>query len=270
MIASCVEYTAQSFSSIGASSEPSTLTPLQFPHSSFSGQSHKNTAVNFTRFVELLASISDDHNINTTTPSNNNNTVLSGGCTILPLLLGTTENSSNTISNLLHQRVTPSSSSNNAASVQQQQQQQHQLPGLPIHLMLPPSHAIDMTLVLVVCMANAVAAVSSSTRTAAGTEGNVSLAYIQTAIKSVLSQWFTEHFRDKITADPFVHGVVEYLRAQYSLHISGNSTYIPRNRLALPVELRKPSLSLLTHIIQSAQAALRYVRVCVCVGVTID
>ncbi|TNN05691.1 CCR4-NOT transcription complex subunit 1 [Schistosoma japonicum] len=246
-IASCIEYTGQLMSN--GSLEPSTL------HPRVSDSQHRNVlnnnnnaSANFCQFIELLVSITDSS---------------TRGCAVLPILLGTTESLSTAVSDLLRPTTTlnvSGSTSNLLDSVNSSTS----ATGLPIHLLLPPSQAIDLTLVLVICMANAISSNTTASTAAGGSRitgpsetSAASLASIQTAIKSFLSQWFMERFHDKLTADPFAIGVVDYLRVHYTSHVAISSTFIPRDKLAFPTELRKPSLSLLTHIIQSTQAALR-------------
>ncbi|CAH8601238.1 unnamed protein product [Schistosoma margrebowiei] len=249
-IASCIEYTAQLMASDG-SLEPSTLsssTQISDNHQhtvNNHNDNSSNLSANFSQFIELLISINDSN---------------THGCAILPILLGTTECLSIAVSNLLNSTNFSPNHDNSLNNLSES------IDRLPIHLLLPPNHAIDLTLVLIVSMANAihsnktttVNSLQITTSSEITTNTSASLASIQTSIKSFLSQWFIEHFHDKITADPFALGVVDYLRAHYSSHVAATSTtFISRNKLALPMELRKPSLSLLTHIIQSAQAALR-------------
>ncbi|CAH8617964.1 unnamed protein product [Schistosoma rodhaini] len=246
-IASCIEYTAQLMMMSDGSLEPSTL-PLPTQVSD-----NHHVSANFSQFIELLISIHDSN---------------THECTVLPILLGTTECLSIAVTNLLHPiniSLLHDNSLNNLSDSMNDKMittTDH----LPIHLLLPPNHAIDLTLVLIVCMANVIhsnnkTTTMNSSQMITGSETttsvSASLVSIQNSIKSFLSQWFTEHFHDKVTADSFAMGVVDYLRAHYSSHVTANTTFILRNKLALPMELRTPSLSLLTHIIQSAQAALR-------------
>ncbi|XP_018646224.1 ccr4-not transcription complex, putative [Schistosoma mansoni] len=245
-IASCIEYTAQLMMMSDGSLEPSTL-PLPTQVSD-----NHHVSANFSQFIELLISIHDSN---------------THECTVLPILLGTTECLSIAVTNLLHPiniSLLHDNSLNNLSDSMNDKMittTDH----LPIHLLLPPNHAIDLTLVLIVCMANVIhsnnkTTTMNSSQMITGSETttsvSASLVSIQNSIKSFLSQWFTEHFHDKVTADSFAMGVVDYLRAHYSSHVTANTTFILRNKLALPMELRTPSLSLLTHIIQSAQAAL--------------
>ncbi|VDP56412.1 unnamed protein product [Schistosoma mattheei] len=257
-IASCIEYTAQLMASDG-SLEPSTLsssTQISNNHQHIlnnHNDNNNNLSVNFSQFIELLMSIND---FNT------------HGCVILPILLGTTECLSISVFNLLNPTNFTLNHDNSLNNLTESINDKiiDTINHLPIHLLLPPNHAIDLTLVLIVSMANvihsnktpSVNSLQITTNSEITNNTCVSLVSIQNSIKSFLSQWFIEHFHDKITADPFALGVVDYLRAHYSSHVAATSTtFISRNKLALPMEIRKPSLSLLTHIIQSAQAALR-------------
>ncbi|CAH8610758.1 unnamed protein product [Schistosoma haematobium] len=257
-IASCIEYTAQLMAS-DRSLEPSTLSSsTQIPDNhqhilNNHNDNNNNLSVNFSQFIELLISI---HDFNT------------HGSAILPILLGTTECLSIAVFNLLNPTNFTINHDNSLNNLTESMNDKiiGTINRLPIHLLLPPNHAIDLTLVLIVSMTNvihsnktpSVNSLQITTNSEITTNTSVSLASIQNSIKSFLSQWFIEHFHDKITADPFALGVVDYLRAHYSSHVAATSTtFISRNKLALPMELRKPSLSLLTHIIQSAQAALR-------------
>uniref|UniRef100_A0A095A037 CCR4-NOT transcription complex subunit 1 n=1 Tax=Schistosoma haematobium TaxID=6185 RepID=A0A095A037_SCHHA len=263
-IASCIEYTAQLMTSDG-SLEPSTLsssTQISDNHQHILNNSNNNSnnlSANFSQFIELLISINDDSNTH-------------GSSAILPILLGTTECLSIAVSNLLNPTNLILNHDNTLNNLSESMNDKFigTINRLPIHLLLPPNHAIDLTLVLIVSMTNVIHSNKTTTTTTTinslqittnseitTNTSTAALASIQTSIKSFLSQWFIEHFHDKITADPFALGVVDYLRAHYSSHVAAtNTTFISRNKLALPMEIRKPSLSLLTHIIQSAQAAL--------------
>lgn len=155
-----------------------------------------NLSANFSQFIELLISINDDSNTH--------------GCAILPILLGTTECLSIAVSNLLNPTNFILNHENTLNNLSESMNDKFigTINRLPIHLLLPPNHAIDLTLVLIVSMTNVIHSnktttinsLQITTNSEITTNTSTSLVSIQTSIKSFLSQWFIEHFHDKITA----------------------------------------------------------------------
>ncbi|TPP62047.1 hypothetical protein FGIG_00603 [Fasciola gigantica] len=234
LLASILEYVAQ-LTVVGV------LEPTTLPEAA--GGDPTGT-YNLTRLIELLASVTETNTCHSDE--------LTKGSTILTVLLGTTEAPSSAVSSLL---LSPMPLAASGATV-------YSTP-LPASLLPTPTQAIDLALVLLIRMANGV--VSRTTgRTGTGASGlnPAVVATVQNAIKLFLSQWFTEYMRDKELADSFAYGIVDYLRLRYTPHVIGSS--VPSSNVrcassisALPGDLRKPSQALLTHIICSAQAALK-------------
>ncbi|CAH8642924.1 unnamed protein product [Dicrocoelium dendriticum] len=234
LLSAVVEYTAQSIAGVAEPTtfgEPTTLT------------SSPTVQNNLTRTVELLAGICD---------------VSAGSRTgaLLPVLLGTTEAPSAAVSVLLPSVGSGPPAIPNAFSV-------------PFHILPQPMHSIDLALVLLVRIANAVSLAAS--RTNAETS---SMASIQNAIRVFLLQWFTEYVRDRQVAERFAYGIVEYLRVRYASYLLSTGPLTDSKPMALitclPMELRKPSAALLTRIIQSAQGALKSATCCLRQEIVVD
>lgn len=189
--------------------EPSTLsssTQISDNHQHILNNSNDNSnnlSANFSQFIELLISINDDSNTH-------------GSSAILPILLGTTECLSIAVSNLLNPTNLILNHDNTLNNLSESMNDKFigTINRLPIHLLLPPNHAIDLTLVLIVSMTNVIHSNKTTTTTTTTINSlqittnseittntsTAALASIQTSIKSFLSQWFIEHFHDKITA----------------------------------------------------------------------
>ncbi|KAF7231942.1 hypothetical protein EG68_05811 [Paragonimus skrjabini miyazakii] len=223
LLAASVECTAQLIAGVP---EPTTLPDV-------SVENNPPVQSSLTRLVELLAAVSDT------------TSTYAGGVrasSLLPILLGTPESASNAVCVLL-------STTSNAFPVSS-------------HLLPSPVHAIDLALVLLVRIANAVSLAASRS----APEASSSITSMQNAIRVFLLQWFTECLRDKEVSESFAYGVVDHLRTRYGSCVIGTTSVLPSHpatqMTALPPELRNPSVALLTRIIQSALAALKSTTCC--------